>query len=152
MDGVRQRSCHSLSQICVWLSRSGLSSTRLPPSHDACPQRHAVFVALCVCDIWMKSSQLLFDHRGPFLDVTATGAVRLGRGSVIYPHSRSLLPPLAFCCNITRMDFLQFCPDPSPVLLPPSLCAVHVLGLKHNSALLMSACSHKAAVGVLSAE
>lgn len=51
------------------------------------------------------------------------------------------------------MDFPQFHPNPWPVLLPP-LCAVHVLCLVHNSALLMSvilpfitACTHKAAVG-----
>lgn len=34
-----------------------------------------LFVAARVCDIWMKSSRLLFDHRGPFVDVTATKAV-----------------------------------------------------------------------------
>lgn len=54
------------------------------------------------------------------------------------------------------MDFPQFHPNPRPVLLP-SLCAVHVLCLVRNSALLMSvilpfltARTNKAAVGFIS--
>lgn len=113
----------------------------------------------CVCDIWMKSSQLLFDHRSPFLDVTVTKAVREAEAAwFIYTAT----PSCHVCHSVVTswgnklMDFPQFHPNPRRVLLP-SLCAVHVLCLQHNSASLMSvilpfltARTHKAAVGFIS--